>query len=61
MGYFGPYEIDESNETIIHNVEGSISQPLVGSKQLRKYHFERGKLVLSTGPMSLKWVKNRVN
>ena len=57
MGYFGPYEIDEVNEKIIHNVEGSITQNLVGEKQLRNYHFENEKLVLSTGNMYLKWVK----
>jgi len=57
MGYFGAYEVDEKNETIIHHVEGSISQQLVGWKQLRKYKFEVEKLVLSTGNMYLKWNK----
>ena len=57
MGYFGSYEIDEENETIIHHVDGSISQPLVGGEQLRKYQFEDEKLVLSTGNMYLKWNK----
>ena len=53
----GSYEIDESNETIIHHVEGSISQQVVGCAQLRKYQFEGEKLVLSTGNMYLRWVK----
>ncbi len=57
MGYFGPYEIDEANETIIHHVEGSISQPVVGGDQLRKFKFESEKLILSTGPMYLTWLK----
>lgn len=57
MGYFGPYEIDEANETIIHHVEGSISQQVVGCDQLRKFKFEEEKLVLSTGPMYLTWFK----
>ena len=57
MGYFGPYEIDDANETIIHHVDGSISQQVVGCDQIRKYQFEGDKLVLSTGPMFLKWEK----
>jgi hypothetical protein len=57
MGYFGKYEIDEEKHQVIHHVEGAITQNLVGGQEIRNYTFEDGKMILSTGPMELTWVK----
>lgn len=57
MGYFGPYEIDEEKHVIKHHVEGAIVQSLVGGTEVRKYRFEHGEMILSAGPMELKWVR----
>lgn len=55
MGYFGKYEIDEGKHQIIHHVEGAIVQSLVGGKEIRKYRFENSEMILSAGPMELRW------
>jgi hypothetical protein len=57
MGYFGKYEIDEEKHHIIHHVEGAIVQSLVGGKEVRKYKFEHGIMILSAGPMELSWAR----
>jgi len=57
LGYFGTYKINEDKEMIIHNVEGSIAQRVTGWEQSRKYKFEDGKLILSSGNMGLTWVR----
>lgn len=57
MGYFGKYDIDEEKKQVIHHVEGAISQNIVGGDEVRNYRFEEGKMILSTGPMELKWEK----
>jgi hypothetical protein len=54
MGYFGTYEIDEVNQKVIHNVEGSITQNS-GEQEIRNFRFENDKLVLSKGQMELTW------
>lgn len=57
MGYFGKYDIDEVNKQIIHHVDASISQNIVGGDEIRNYLFNDDGMVLSTGPMELKWTK----
>lgn len=57
MGYFGKYNIDEVNKQIIHHVDASISQNIVGGDEIRNYLFSDDGLILSTGPMELKWRK----
>ena len=57
MGYWGTYHIKTENHTVIHKVEGSNAQPIVGGNQIRKYRFHESKLILSTGPMELVWNK----
>lgn len=59
MGYFGKYEIDEEKHQIIHHVEGAIVQSLVGGKEIRKYRFEHGEMILSAGPMELRWKRDK--
>ncbi|MCC6865342.1 MAG: lipocalin-like domain-containing protein [Ignavibacteria bacterium] len=57
MGYFGKYEIDEEMQQIKHHVEGAIVQSLVGGTEIRNYRFENDEMILSAGPMQLKWVR----
>lgn len=58
LSYFGKYEIDTHHQRIIHHVEGSIAQPIIGGKEVRHYRFADSKLILSSGNMELMWVKD---
>jgi hypothetical protein len=57
LAYYGKYEIESHHQRIIHHVEGSIAQPIVGGKEVRHYRFTDDKLILSRGNMELTWVK----
>jgi hypothetical protein len=56
MGYWGTWHIKTENHTVIHKVEGTIAQSVVGRNEVRKYKFVDNKLILSTGPMELEWI-----
>jgi lipocalin-like protein len=59
LAYYGTYEIDSHNQRIIHNVYGSIAQPIVGGKEIRHYKLiDNNKLILSKGNMELTWLRN---
>jgi hypothetical protein len=55
MGYWGSWHVKTENHTVIHKVEGSIAQPIVHKNEIRKYRFEEGRMILSSGPMELIW------
>ena len=38
-GYFGPYHLDEENNRVFVNVEGSVYRHLVGNEEVRYYEF----------------------
>ncbi len=63
FSYYGRYTLDRSAQTVTHHVEGSSSQPFVGSDQVRWFVFEGpDRLVLSTdeaGRQLLVWLRNR--
>ncbi len=63
FSYYGRYTLDRSAKTVTHHVEGSSSQPFVGSDQVRWFVFEGpDRLVLSTdeaGRQLLVWLRNR--
>lgn len=44
--YCGRYEIDVKNSQIVHLPEVAIDPGFVGTRQIRPYHFEDGRLVL---------------
>jgi hypothetical protein len=46
--YFGTYQIDESSESVIHRVEGSLLPSWVGAELRRRYEFSgNDRLILS--------------
>lgn len=62
FGYFGTFTIDTSVGAVIHHIEGSWFPNLVGTQQIRHYHFEGDdRLVLSAdtawGPVRIIWDK----
>jgi hypothetical protein len=62
FGYFGTYEIDETNGVVAHLIEGSWFPNLVGKKELRHYRFEGDLLVLDAdtewGRVRIVWEKS---
>jgi hypothetical protein len=61
LAYFAKYEIDDNKKIIKHFVKGSIVQSIVGKTEIRNYKFENNynDLVLSAGPMELRWIKDK--
>jgi hypothetical protein len=62
FGYFGTFTIDANAGAVIHHIEGSWFPNLVGTQQIRYYHFESNdRLVLSAdtawGPVRIIWDK----
>lgn len=59
--YFGPFEIDETNTTVIHIVEGHLNPSMIGKKNIRTYNFYDDILSLTTVgdivPRNLIWQK----
>ncbi|MGQ8775969.1 lipocalin-like domain-containing protein [Serratia sp. NA_112.1] len=51
--YFGRYQVDESDQRIVHQVEGSSFPNWIGSRQVRFYHFSGDRLQLRTVPLQL--------
>jgi hypothetical protein len=46
FGYFGTYSVDVARQLITHHVEGASFPNLVGTDQLRHFHFEGSRLIL---------------
>jgi hypothetical protein len=61
FGYFGTYTIDERVGTVTHHIEGSWFPNLIGTQQIRYYHFEGDQLVLDAdtawGQVRIVWEK----
>lgn len=60
FGYFGTFTIDIDAGAVIHHIEGSWFPNLIGTQQVRYYHFEGDdRLVLSAdtawGPVRIIW------
>ena len=52
LAYYGSYSVDEANELMVHEVEGSFFPNWIGDRQIRTYEFtDDGKLRLSTMPI----------
>jgi len=49
--YFGTYDIDEGERTVIHRVEGALFPNWVGTEQRRFVEFSGSHLVLRTPPL----------
>jgi len=47
FAYCGRYEIDVKQQQIVHLPEVATNPGYVGSRQIRPYHFEGGRLILS--------------
>lgn len=46
--YFGPFELDEANNLVIHHIQAHMNPAMVGRKNIRSYHFYDNKLLLVT-------------
>lgn len=46
--YFGDFEVNEAEGSVVHHVRGSLFPNWTGSDQLRFYEFSEDKLILST-------------
>jgi hypothetical protein len=61
FGYFGTYTLDEQARVLTHHIEGSWFPNLVGTKQVRYYHFEGSRLILDAdtewGQVRIVWKK----
>lgn len=51
--YFGRYRVDESDQRIVHQVEGSSFPNWIGSRQVRFYDFTGDRLTLRTVPLQM--------
>ncbi|CAI1088791.1 Uncharacterised protein [Serratia quinivorans] len=49
--YFGRYQVDESEQRVVHQVEGSSFPNWIGSRQVRFYRFSGDRLELRTVPL----------
>jgi hypothetical protein len=47
IAYFGTYEIDEEEGSVVHHVEGSLFPNLVGKEQKRFFRFDGAQLELT--------------
>ncbi|HJR61951.1 MAG TPA: lipocalin-like domain-containing protein [Vicinamibacterales bacterium] len=48
IAYFGTYEVNASEDTVIHHVHGALNPNWVGGHQVRRMRFDGELLVLST-------------
>lgn len=46
-GYFGTFHVDEGAGAVVHEIEGSWWPNQVGSEQVRNYHFDGNRLMLT--------------
>jgi hypothetical protein len=49
--YWGRYEVDERSRTVTHDVQAALFPNWTGSKQIRRYEFRDGRLILTTPPI----------
>jgi hypothetical protein len=51
IAYSGPYDVDETNQTVSHHVQVSVIPSWLGTTQLRHVHFQGpDRLILSAQP-----------
>jgi hypothetical protein len=48
IAYFGTYEVNEAQDTVVHHVHGALNPGWVGGHQVRRMRFDGDLLVLST-------------
>jgi hypothetical protein len=48
IAYFGRYEVNEAQDTVVHHVQGALNPGWVGGHQVRRLRFNGELLVLST-------------
>jgi hypothetical protein len=48
IAYFGTYELNEAEDTVVHHVQGALNPGWVGGTQVRRVRFDGDKLILST-------------
>ena len=48
IAYFGTYKVNETRDTVVHHVHGSLNPTWVGTEQVRRMHFDGDRLILST-------------
>ena len=48
IAYFGTYELNESEDIVVHHVQGALNPGWVGGTQTRRVRFDGEHLVLST-------------
>ena len=48
IAYFGTYEVNEAEDTVVHHVHGALNPGWVGGDQVRRMRFDGDLLVLST-------------
>jgi len=53
ISYFGTYEVDIENATILHHVEGSIFPNMEGTEQRRFFELTGNRLLLRTPPFTV--------
>lgn len=46
--YFGRFEINETNQTVIHLIEGHLNPKFIGKQKIRTYNFYDNKLSLTS-------------
>jgi len=45
--YFGTFDVDENQQTVTHHVQGHLVPNLIGQDNVRRYHFEKNRLLLT--------------
>ncbi len=48
IAYFGTYEVNEAEDTVVHHVDGALNPGWVGGDQVRRMRFDGERLILST-------------
>jgi hypothetical protein len=48
IAYFGTYEVNDVEDTVVHHVHGALNPSWVGGNQVRRMRFEGDLLILST-------------
>jgi Lipocalin-like domain len=51
LAYFGDYDVDEKERTVIHHTQAALFPNLVGQDQKRFYEFAENRLTLTTPPI----------
>lgn len=58
LAYYGPYKINEKENTVIHHVECCSFPNWVGTDQVRRFEFAGGRLILyAPGDYKLVWAR----